>query len=162
MIYTNYRNPNYFFIKGYCLYGANADNYSIYTGASFFWVNTIDSSQKYTHIPQLFQTAYNAMQPPYVLNGLGRANNYVEEFRVGITGVGTGALTKMWTPIIPNSQLIVASNPTPDSWSIRVFVLPTDSIVYVVIVTIVLLVILGGVLIGFYWKEKRPQQEFLT
>jgi hypothetical protein len=102
------------------------------------------------------------MQLPYVLNGLGRANNYVEQFRVGITGPNSPALSKMWTPIIPNSQLIVTSNPTPDSWGIRIFVLPIDSIVYVVIVTIVLLVILGGVLIGFYWKDKRAQPEFLT
>lgn len=73
--YNNFKNPNFFFIKGYCMYGPT--NVSLYSGASFFWVNTIDSSQKFTHIPQLFQTAYNAMQLPYVLNGLGRANNYV-------------------------------------------------------------------------------------
>jgi hypothetical protein len=56
----------------------------------------------------------------------------------------------------------VQSNTSPDTWSIKIFVLPTDSIVYVVIVTIVLLVILGGVLIGFYWKGKKTQPEFLT
>lgn len=159
--YNNFKNPNYFFIKGYCLYGPNPNNVSLYSGASFFWVNTIDSSQKYTHIPQLFQTAYNAMQLPYVLNGLGRANNYVEQFYIGITGMSS-SLSRQWTPIIPNSQLIVQSSPDTSSWSIKIFVLPTDSIVYVVIVTIVLLVILGAVLIGFYWKGKRKQPEFLT
>lgn len=159
--YNNYKNPNFFFIKGYCLYGPNPDNVSIYSGASFFWVNTIDSSQKYTHIPQLFQTAYNSMQLPYVLNGLGRANNYVEQFYIGISG-NSSSLHRQWTPIIPNSQLIVQSNMAVETWTIKIFVLPTDSIIYVVIVTIVLLVILGGVLIGFYWKGKRTQPEFLT
>lgn len=77
VVYNNYRNPNYFFIKGYCLYGNSPDKSSIYSGASFYWVNTMDSSKKYIHMPQLYQTAYNSMQLPYVLNGLGRANNYV-------------------------------------------------------------------------------------
>ena len=50
-----------------------------------------------------------ALQPPYTFFGLGRTNNYVEIFSAII-----GAkflMYKEWTPIIPNSQLIVSINP---------------------------------------------------
>lgn len=81
---------------------------------------------------------------------------------MGISSQTGAALQRKWTPIIPNSQLIIQSNSVVETWSIRIFILPTDSIVYVVIVTIVVLVVLGAVLLGFYWKEKRDQPEFLT
>ena len=76
-VYNNQHNPSFFFIKGYCVYGPSSQQGSLYYGATFYWVNTIDSSQKYIQLPQLFQSAYNSQQLPYVLNGLGRANNYV-------------------------------------------------------------------------------------
>ncbi len=50
------------------------------------------------------QTAYNAFPMPYVLAGLGRANNYVELFTIGRQGISAS-----WTPIIPNSQLAIFS-----------------------------------------------------
>lgn len=50
----------------------------------------------------MFQTAYGAVPAPYVLTGLGKANNYVEQFTVGRLGK-----SKSWSPIIPNSQLAV-------------------------------------------------------
>jgi len=33
---------------------------------------------------QLFQAAYNALQLPYAFIGLGRTNNYVENFYLGM------------------------------------------------------------------------------
>jgi hypothetical protein len=50
----------------------------------------------------MVQTAYNAMPMPYIVSGLGRANNYVEQFTIGRDGD-----IKSWSPIIPNSQLAV-------------------------------------------------------
>lgn len=44
------------------------------------------------------------MPMPYVVAGLGRANNYVEMFTMGRLGQ-----SKSWSPIIPNSQLAIFS-----------------------------------------------------
>ena len=58
---------------------------------------------------QMPQSAYGATPKPYVLTGLGRANNYVEQFTLGRLGS-----EKSWSPIIPNSQLAIFSG-SPDS-----------------------------------------------
>jgi len=47
-----------------------------------------------------------ALQMPYAFMGIGRSNNYVELF-YGATSVSSSLGSQMWTPIIPNSQLIV-------------------------------------------------------
>lgn len=57
---------------------------------------------------QLYQSAYTPLQLPYSYVGVGRTNNYIENYFAGMP-LNDGALKK-WTPIIPNSQLIVSPN----------------------------------------------------
>ena len=67
-------------------------------------------------------SAYTPLDLPYIFIGLGRTNNYVENFVMGITTKNGNSVIKnkwfslinyqdlqkqLWTPIIPNSQLIV-------------------------------------------------------
>ena len=52
---------------------------------------------------------------PFSTNGLGRTNNYIEDLTVGYPGYG---MSNQWTPIIPNSQLILLGKPV-DNWSIE-------------------------------------------
>lgn len=59
------------------------------------------------------------MQLPYVFFGLGRTNNYVNQLTVTIPYVLIGLFKVaeqysyefMWTPIIPNSQILTLANP---------------------------------------------------
>ena len=61
---------------------------------------------------QLSQSAYGAVPMPYVTAGLGRSNNYIEEFTMGRLG-----LSRSWSPIIPNSQLAIFSgNPASSKY----------------------------------------------
>jgi len=62
----------------------------------------LGNQQKVAIYSQMIQTAYNAMPMPYIVTGLGRSNNYVEQFTLGRNGD-----MRSWSPIIPNSQLAV-------------------------------------------------------
>ncbi len=99
-LYNNYLYQNYFYIKGYGTNGHNSTAGALISGATFYWLNSLGNSQRTAVYSQLFQTAYGAVPMPYVLTGLGRANNYVEQFTIGRLGD-----SKSWSPIIPNSQL---------------------------------------------------------
>lgn len=71
----------------------------------------------------------------------------------------SGAIQK-WSPIIPNSQLIM--NPVgdnPSDWQLSIFIEPTHAILVVVIVTIIVLVLLGGVIIWKHIKEKEEDKK---
>ena len=47
---------------------------------------------------------------PYVFDGIGRSNNYVESFNVAYTDGDNSNQVRVFTPIIPNSQLVIAAN----------------------------------------------------
>ena len=83
--YNNYLYQNNFYLKGYGAIGPNIDKGSYLTGAVFYWINSMDGSVKVSSQSQCIQTAYSALQLPYVLSGLGRANNYVESFTTANT-----------------------------------------------------------------------------
>ena len=100
-LYNNYLYQNYFFIKGYATDGKGERGASV-PGASFYYVNSIGNEQRIAYLPQLTQSAYKSYPMPYVMTGLGRANNYVEMFRVGRLGE-----SHSWSPIIPNSQMAI-------------------------------------------------------
>ncbi len=71
----------------------------------------------FTHLNQgvqLPQSAYSPLDVPYMFLGLGRTNNYLEHFNFGIPKAfsSNDIQKKEWSPIIPNSQLII--NPVKD------------------------------------------------
>jgi hypothetical protein len=78
VLYNNYLYQNNFYIKGFGTNGVSTDSGTQIPGASFYWLNSLGNSQKISIYAQLFQTAYGAVPMPYVVTGLGKANNYVE------------------------------------------------------------------------------------
>mgnify|MGYP006373823493 CR=1 FL=1 len=84
--YNNYLYQNFFYIKGYGTNGKTTSKGAQIAGMSFYWSNSVGNSQKVSYCSQISQTSYNAYPMPYVLIGLGRANNYVEMFTVGRLG----------------------------------------------------------------------------
>jgi integrin alpha FG-GAP repeat containing protein 1 len=66
---------------------------------------------------QLAQTSELALNLPYAYIGLGRSNNYIENFHV-ISNTFTVSRTDsyyIYTPVIPNSQLIISKDYNSDS-----------------------------------------------
>lgn len=103
-LYNNYLYQNSYFFKAYATNGKAATAGTQVSGVSFYWANSVGNEEKVAYLSQISQTAYFAYPMPYVLSGLGRANNYVEMFTIGRMGD-----YKSWSPIIPNSQLAIFS-----------------------------------------------------
>ena len=55
------------------------------------------------------QSTYGSLSIPNVMIGVGRSNNFVEMFSVGMYDHGTRSLRE-WSPIIPKSVLYVYTN----------------------------------------------------
>nr|CAG4650038.1 EOG090X03KG [Sida crystallina] len=80
---------------------------------------------------QLSQSAYQSLQLPYSLFGLGHTPNFVEVLRVGILHPDPTRRSREWTQIIPNSQMIIIPNLSaqPRKWLNKLFVTPSRAIV---------------------------------
>jgi len=159
-----------FHLKALSLDGYGKQKYSsAYSGPVFmFTVTELDMTPVQIHSTQLPQTAYFSLQTPYCLYGLGRTNSYVEQFYVNIPSLAHSA--KMWTPIIPNSYLIVspkrAKSPTKqvdiDAWFLELFASPTDKIGVVIIGAAFFLLGIGGFVLYRYRKEKEEDRQLVV
>lgn len=102
---------------------------------------------------QQYGMSHTRLNLLYVFFGLGRINNYIEKFNLGIDKSGTWS--KYWTPIIPNSQLFVSPiNKDTEKWKIETFINPTKALALIILSTIIVLVILGIIIIYYHRKEK--------
>jgi len=94
------------------------------------------------------QTAYHSLNTPYSHVGIGRSNNFIEQFTVSNFVNGKRVL-RQWSPIIPKSILFVVSNLSGEEskWSLDLLSKPSDKIPVVLIVDGLFLLILGLVII---------------
>lgn len=96
---------------------------------------------------------------PYVHIGLAKINNYVEDFLVGIDK-NENWNTK-WSPIIPNSQLIVYVNPTSSyNMKLNIFINPTSAMLFIFLSTVIVLLVLGFIILYLHCKEKSIDRKF--
>ena len=125
-------------------------------GPSYRFVVTDMEDQKLIMIgSQRFQSGYMSLQLPYAFIGIGRSNNYVENFYAAF-GIDGKRIEKMWTPIIPNSQLIIFANGTDENvWGLELFISPTAALYLIVMVCAVCLVAIGLAIIWLHCKEKQ-------
>lgn len=74
-------------------------------GITVQWIVTnLNGDKTIGLLNQKSQWNFGTVQLPFVVSGLGRTNNYIEDLTVGYPGYGQKST---WTPIIPNSQLMV-------------------------------------------------------
>jgi len=109
------------------------------------------------------QTAYSALQMPFAHVGIGRSNNFVESYTVGLDINGTRSL-RQWTPIIPKSVLFVLANNYQEAefWQLDILISPTEKMIIIVFVDTIFLLILGLLIIVLHLIEKaqdRKEQE---
>ena len=101
------------------------------------------------------------MQMPYAFIGIGRSNNYIETFTASTSANGKRA-KRMWTPIIPNSSIIVFANTIDNdvaSWGVELFISPTSSLYLIVLVCIVMLSLIGVAIIYLHCREKQEDEK---
>lgn len=104
---------------------------------------------------QLPQSAYFSLNLPYTIFGLGRTPNFVDTLTVGLSNH-----SRVWTQLIPNSQMIVIPWPIehPEKWKAQLFVTPSKLIWMSVIALGGTCVIFMFIIIGLYIKEKREDK----
>jgi len=74
---------------------------------------------------------------------------------------------KVFSPIIPNSQLyVLANNQDSEKWQLELFINPDKTLVLIVIMALAFLVVIGVVIVVMHVQEKkedsknRPQIDF--
>lgn len=159
--YNNLLN-DHFHLKALALDGHSKQGYSsVYPGAVFkFTLIELDMTKVPVHATQLPQTAYNSLLTPFCVFGLGRTNSFIEEFHTALPVSGSGKVYKyQWTPIIPNSYLIVSPDPE-NNWFLELFASPTEDIWVIVAMLLGCMVVIGVVILVKYFNEKanRPHK----
>lgn len=94
---------------------------------------------------------------PAVIYGLGRINNYIEDFTCGVPRLKDSM--KSWSPIIPNSQLIITPPVDTEGWSIEIYINPTKAMALIIISTLVVLFVIGVIIIIYHIKEKEEDRK---
>jgi integrin alpha FG-GAP repeat containing protein 1 len=157
-IYNNYVKDT-FFLKALMVNTLNQYGNAI-SGASYRIICTDLNDNKFVVISsQQTQSSYNALQMPYSYIGVGRSNNYIESFTAAYSIDGQRSI-KVWTPIIPNSQLIIfAPEADTNNWSLELFINPTSSLALIVIACLICLVIIGIVIIILHIGERKEDQK---
>lgn len=132
------------------------------TGAYMKYTTTsTDGKIKYGSAAQLSQSGYFALQCPYTVFGLGRTPNFVDELAVGIPrSKGSSERKRVWSSIIPNSQVIVVPYP-PDSlssWTAKLLVTPSKLVLITGVSLLGICVFIGLIILLLHLKEKREDQ----
>lgn len=167
--YNNYAKDSYYVTA--ITYTQSGDSY----GSKVYGVNyrgvytTLHDSNKVFAINQLSRTAFGSLESPVAYYAIGRSNNYIEDFTLTYpiqkyTNEGSqdklSVESRVWTPIIPNSHLMIDIHEKSDSnWSIQLLINPTDSFLLVGIILTFILMIIAGILVYIHIKEKKEDEE---
>ena len=113
---------------------------------------------------QLPQTAYQSLLTPYSFIGLGRTNNYIENFFVGSTKHQEEHFINM-EGVIPNSKVVII--PPPDDsqrtdWRKELYLRPGEWIPLVTLTVVVATVLLAIIVLVLHLNEKVGSRLCLT
>ena len=105
------------------------------------------------------QSAYHSLQMPFVHIGVGKSNNFLELFTVGVYADGKRQL-RTWTPIIPKSILFVVADMSSnvDNWGLTLLLNPTSKIPLILVCDGVFLLALGLVIIILHLYEQTEDE----
>jgi len=116
----------------------------------------------FSSVGQLSQTSYHALQPPYSFFGLGRTNNYIENFFVGTTIHAPDHYINM-EGVIPNSRVVVVPplDGSGDGWKRELFLRPGSWVPWVTVTCIGGMVILAIIVFVLHLNEKVSSQSWI-
>jgi len=126
---------------------------------------TVRDMSGYTRVGmgiQLPQSAYLSLNTPYVLFGLGRTSNYIEEFFYGIT-INQPAHFSYWIgSTIPNSQVVaIPYKPNdPSTWTLELYTSPSGIVFWVILAVLSSILVLGIIVFVLYRKEKKEDEKY--
>lgn len=132
-----------------------------YSGATYKYT-VLDTTGKRAAaaVAQLPQTAYQSLLTPYSFIGLGRTNNYIENFFVGSTKHQGGHFINI-EGVIPNSKVVIVP-PSDDSqqtdWRKELYLRPGEWIPLVTLTVVVATVLLAVIVLVLHLNEKREDE----
>lgn len=92
--------------------------------------------------------------------GIGRSNNYLENFNVAYSMNNRFDQTKTFTPIIPNSFMEISANTRgADYWELDLKINPSKMLQLSLISFGILLIIIAIVIIIMHIKEKKEDSK---
>uniref|UniRef100_A0A0G4IDR7 T-cell immunomodulatory protein TIP C2 domain-containing protein n=1 Tax=Chromera velia CCMP2878 TaxID=1169474 RepID=A0A0G4IDR7_9ALVE len=135
-------------------------------GATFkLTVTDLNGNKQERIVGQNPQSTYTPLSLPFAYFGLGRTNNYIENFFLGMPSTGSNRASNHWVSIIPNTQVIAIPFPLHKSsdWQLELSVSPSRYFFWILMATVVTLIALGSVIVFLDRKEKaedlKEQQE---
>ncbi|PRP77564.1 hypothetical protein PROFUN_00425 [Planoprotostelium fungivorum] len=170
LVYNNLVNDAFFLktmaLNGLCVGWCGSGSSMTFTtpkpygvnqyGASFkYTISDIHGNQKAIQGAQLTQSGHNSLSLPYILFGLGRTSNYIEQVYAGLP-IAKAVHYSMWICIIPNSQLVAVPFPldSPDEWQLDLYIKHSGLLLWVVVTVITTLIVIAATIIFFRWREK--------
>ena len=148
---------------------------SLEVGVNYRYIVTDNNGDRRLQVSfQLAQTGNMALTLPYSLVGIGRSNNYIENYSVISNSMNPNNDCKgkteenTFTPIIPKSQLLITKKLKDDKveWTVDLIVSPTENILTLIIVIAVVLFVILVIIIILHIKEinedKRQESEKFT
>ena len=105
------------------------------------------------------QTGFHSLAMSYTLLGIGRINNFVESFTVGMYIEGERVLRR-WSPIIPKSILFMDANLSAkeENWNLSLLVKPDQKFPLILVCDGIFLLILGLIIIVLHMTEKAQDK----
>jgi integrin alpha FG-GAP repeat containing protein 1 len=131
-----------------------------YPGPSFkITVTDVNGQKKPRQANMLSQSAYHPLLLPSVYFGLGRTNNYVEEFYLGMP-VRASNPVRMWVSIIPNTAVVAIPNPRadPEGWTLDLVVSPSTQMPLVFTSVLGMLIAVGMIILFLERRERMEDQ----
>lgn len=154
-------NQDSFFLKTKVVRNVNAKNDVLHSGATIRAAFTQFKDENYILVgTQKSQESFANLGISYAYFGIGRSTNYIEKFTVGAM-IQNKKVVRSWSPIIPNTQLLVSCEDSSDAkhWKLDLLVGPTKVISLLVIVLSLFLMILGLLIIIMHFSEKAEDEK---
>lgn len=106
------------------------------------------------------QSAFHSLAPPFNHVGIGKSNNFIEQFTIGVYSDGKRVL-RTWTPIIPKSILFVIADMSQvsDNWGLTLLLNPTAKIPLILVCDGVFLLGLGLVILILQLYENSEDEK---
>lgn len=135
-------------------------------GSGITWVgacvsysmSTSFGAPKVSLLCQLPQTTYRTLHSPFILFGLGRSPNFVDEVRLGSPRDPSNPANQQHVlrQIVPNSRLIVVPPERDDiHWQSRLYLTPSRLIIQSLLVQVTVCLILLGLVVGLHMRERH-------
>ena len=175
--FNNYESDT-FFIKSETMLEEKKSS-SLEVGVNYRYIVTDNDGNRRLQVSfQLAQTGNMALTLPYSLVGIGRSNNYIENYSVISNSIkpikaDVKCVDKTeentFTPIIPKSQLLITKKLNDEGeveWKVDLKVSPTENLLTLIIVIGVVLFVILVIIIILHIKEinedKRQESEKFT